>query len=460
MKNDFQRHKRSDSVKWAITGIAIILIIAFLAGVIVAVVTETNPKDWGQIIKDSLNDDKNPGGIVDGDGNVMDDQDEVYAMPAAMAFSANALSDGSENTSVTLKCTFTPDTATNKNVNWSVAWKNPSSEWANGKTASDYVSVTPSSDSAVATVTCAEDFGEQIIITATSEDNSAVSKTCTVDYKKQIIGFNGITFKNFSGDMEYTLFNNSYTFISPTSSDSDSFVPCEEELNKISEYENYTDYLVEEVLNSEKLFKVSDGTLAAELPNAMGVSIALSDRLANWLLDIGVDWSQNDYYFDEGFILIHYDNILEFVACVQLIYEANEFISLVNSLQGIFALIEGGSLSSGNFAVNTNDLIQNGDLFPLLKSYEENIFDMVFSSGSEDLQTYEDVVNAIETTYSDEDVLYENLALDSINSGCFDMILQLEFDDGSTYSSGIILDFYNMEVPVEDMDINQGSIIF
>lgn len=73
MRNEFQRHKKSDGVKWAITGIVLFLIIALLAGAIAAIVTETNPADWGEMIEQEF---KQPADDVDNDvdnGDVIDD---------------------------------------------------------------------------------------------------------------------------------------------------------------------------------------------------------------------------------------------------------------------------------------------------------------------------------------------------------------------------------------------------
>lgn len=84
--------------------------------------------------------------------------------------------------------TITPSDATNQKVNWSVAFKNAGSEWANGKNISDYVTVTPTSDGSLnADVTCKAAFGEQIILTVTSRDNAEVKATATVDYRKKVI---------------------------------------------------------------------------------------------------------------------------------------------------------------------------------------------------------------------------------------------------------------------------------
>ena len=40
-------HIKSDKAKWIITGIVLVFILAILGGVVAAIVTETNPKDWG-----------------------------------------------------------------------------------------------------------------------------------------------------------------------------------------------------------------------------------------------------------------------------------------------------------------------------------------------------------------------------------------------------------------------------
>ena len=101
--------------------------------------------------------------------------------------SAISLNMSSFEESVTVTATITPSTATNKKVNWSLAWKNASSSWASGKTVTDYVTVTPDSDgSLTATVKAVKAFSEQIILTCTSRDDINVKSTCTIDYSKKI----------------------------------------------------------------------------------------------------------------------------------------------------------------------------------------------------------------------------------------------------------------------------------
>ncbi len=105
------------------------------------------------------------------------------------AYAANGIS-AYADTAFTLTATVTPDEAINKAVDWSVAFENPESEWASGKTAVDYVKVTPVSDGALtATATCMQAFGERIIITAQIRDGSDDLKaTCIANYVEKFLG--------------------------------------------------------------------------------------------------------------------------------------------------------------------------------------------------------------------------------------------------------------------------------
>lgn len=86
-----------------------------------------------------------------------------------------------------LTATVNPTNATNKAVTWSIAWKNASSTWAKSKSVTDYVTVTPTSTGAnTATVECLQAFGEQVIVTVTSEDNADATASCTVDYAERL----------------------------------------------------------------------------------------------------------------------------------------------------------------------------------------------------------------------------------------------------------------------------------
>lgn len=89
----------------------------------------------------------------------------------------------------TITATIIPANAVNKELDWSIAWKDAGSTWAKGKSISDYLTLTPTSDGALtATVSCKKAFGEQAIVTCQVRTDDTLTATCTVDYKKRVLG--------------------------------------------------------------------------------------------------------------------------------------------------------------------------------------------------------------------------------------------------------------------------------
>lgn len=127
------------------------------------------------------------------DGAVISDgvSHGIKLMSARAQFDEDPSAGGSSDTASTyvLTATVEPNYAANKAVDWSVAFVNASSEWATGKTVTDYVTVTPESDGALkATVKCLKAFGEQVKVTVMSRDNADASASCLVDYKQKLSG--------------------------------------------------------------------------------------------------------------------------------------------------------------------------------------------------------------------------------------------------------------------------------
>ena len=124
------------------------------------------------------------------------------------AYAANGIS-AVADTAFVLTAKVLPEETTDKSVDWSVAFANPSSAWASGKSVTDYVTVAASSDGALtATVTNFAPFGEQIIVTVTSRDNPEATAKCTVDYCQRIESIAlkiGNVSVNFNGDTNVTL---------------------------------------------------------------------------------------------------------------------------------------------------------------------------------------------------------------------------------------------------------------
>ena len=84
---------------------------------------------------------------------------------AATPMMANA----ENSVSQTLVATITPSTATNRKVDWSIAWLDATA--AGNKKVTDYVTVTPQSEgSLMATVTCYAAFEHDILITVTTRE--------------------------------------------------------------------------------------------------------------------------------------------------------------------------------------------------------------------------------------------------------------------------------------------------
>lgn len=127
---------------------------------------------------------------------------------SATAYSAEASATALSEASVTLKATVGPEDATNKILEWTVAFADPTSSWASGKTVTDYVKVTPSGDTLSATVECIAPFSAQIVVTVTSEANPDASASCTVDYAKKVtdVGLNVGTYEFQSGETLFVPF--------------------------------------------------------------------------------------------------------------------------------------------------------------------------------------------------------------------------------------------------------------
>lgn len=190
MYNELNQHKKSDTVKWIVSFALIIILIAGLIGAWAMILklpaTEENEQEKQTDVIDGIIDD-----VIDSEGNAMTNNG-VYAMPTAMLFrTVSAKSATYEG--VTVSATVKPDSAVNKLVDWVVSWQNPEAEWAVDKTATDYVTATPSSDgSTTATITCLAPFAEQIKVSVISRSNPGAYAIMTVDFAEKITGISAI----------------------------------------------------------------------------------------------------------------------------------------------------------------------------------------------------------------------------------------------------------------------------
>ena len=126
------------------------------------------------------------------DGSALESGSTV-PMQSVTFKSAKTLAEGvdaqnEEYASVTLTATVTPSGATQA-LSWSVAFNDPASEWATGKTVTDYVTLTPGETALTATVQCLQPFGEQIVVTVSANEFEGVTANCTVDFARRILDF-------------------------------------------------------------------------------------------------------------------------------------------------------------------------------------------------------------------------------------------------------------------------------
>ena len=169
---------------WKILSLFLALII--VAGVITGVVFwQKGNIVFNPVEQEQPNDEEDDGGAVINEG----ESNGIKLMSAKIApenYADYGISPMAE-TAYQLTATITPENATNKAVDWTIAFVNAESEWATGKTVTDYVTVTPTADGALtANVECLQAFGEQVRVTVTSRDNTSVKATATVDYTEKL----------------------------------------------------------------------------------------------------------------------------------------------------------------------------------------------------------------------------------------------------------------------------------
>ena len=182
-------HKRSDKVKWVVSFLLIFVLLAGMIGAWVLLLKQEEPAP-----------EQDDGGAIITEGESSGIKLMSVKIPAAQykEYGISPLAD----TAYQLTATIVPENATDKTVDWTIAWavppqhsggtigdEDPGSVWAMGKTVTDYVTVTPTSDGALtANVECLKDFGAQVKVTVTSRDNPDVKANCLVDYTQKLQG--------------------------------------------------------------------------------------------------------------------------------------------------------------------------------------------------------------------------------------------------------------------------------
>ncbi len=154
---------------------------------------------------------KNNKSIVNQSGGAMLSLDckgvELIASPIALAdYEAYGISPAAE-TAYTLTATVKPDSLRNKELDWEMKFQNGGSEWAQGKTEREFVTLNVEEDTHSAKLQCLKPFGERIVVTVTSRQDNSKKATCILDYKQKISSFDvkldRVTYIPHEGRFEY-----------------------------------------------------------------------------------------------------------------------------------------------------------------------------------------------------------------------------------------------------------------
>ena len=187
-------YRNNSSKFW--TGFLAVLLVLVIAGAAALVgVLSDGFKNWDKFKPDEEQTQEGGAVITEGESNGIKLMSAKISPENYDEYGISPMAD----TAYQLTATITPENATNKAVDWTIAWNGGrgqggggssglrSSEWADGKTVTDYVTVTPTSDGALtANVECLQAFGAQVKITVTSRDNTSVKASATVDYTEKL----------------------------------------------------------------------------------------------------------------------------------------------------------------------------------------------------------------------------------------------------------------------------------
>lgn len=212
MSNYNNENSWSDKVSGLVTIIALVLVAILSIGLLCALFIQPNEEKPDEQTEQAA--------VMDGEGNAMD-ADTVYAMPAAMSFSAASLAQArahfdepsttttvssDESVDVRIEAYVRPDDAANKKVDFSVSWGTAPTHGS--EPVENYLTVTPDSDgSTTATVSCKKAFGDDTILITVTTREGGYTATCTVTFTGVADGISisgsTATKKSSSGRGEY-----------------------------------------------------------------------------------------------------------------------------------------------------------------------------------------------------------------------------------------------------------------
>lgn len=131
----------------------------------------------------------NPGDFIDGGEFNLTPEDSSSIKLFSTTTSVTPANPSTTVKTYTVKATILPEGVTGETLEWSLAFENASSTWATGKTVTDYVTISVSSDTLTATVRCKAAFGERIILKASLVSNSKTSANVKIEYERKATAY-------------------------------------------------------------------------------------------------------------------------------------------------------------------------------------------------------------------------------------------------------------------------------
>ena len=175
---------KKETIRWLSLWMAIILVLATVAGVVTAVILVHKADEPEEILVQAEPEETYTAAI--NDFQVVGSEASTGPVKLSLAFTDEApvirklespLRGAVTTVSKTITATVLPATAANTQVDWSVTWGGSQSG-----TVTDYITVTSASDgSTTATVTCQSPFSGEIVIVCTTREGGYIA-TCTVTF--------------------------------------------------------------------------------------------------------------------------------------------------------------------------------------------------------------------------------------------------------------------------------------
>lgn len=166
--------------------------------------TEEESSGAGDETGDETGDESVNGGLVVSEAEESGITLLSAVLPVA-AYAANGISDDAETAYILTATVGEDNNGANTGIDWIIDWEDGSSEWATGKTVTDYVTVTSAGDdyasSKVAYLENLQPFGETIIVTAVARANTDVTASFVLDYAQRLEGI-ALSFGDVECDFE------------------------------------------------------------------------------------------------------------------------------------------------------------------------------------------------------------------------------------------------------------------